>query len=321
MHKPLQAIILAAGKGSRLHPITVNRSKAMLPVLGKPMVARVMETLFANGLRDFVLVVSPDDREIVEYFEREAPPEVRVQFVVQPERKGMANALLHAAPLINSGFILTACDNLVTVEEIGQMLSVWDVSPRPSGVLALMRVQPDKIKSVGIVELDGERVTRIVEKPDPAQVHGGTASMPLYLFSRRILDYLPGVPLSPRGEYELQDAIQMLIDHDGDVRGYRMSGRLTLTSPADLLALNRHYLVSGNANHQAAPQRVGVNTKLIQPLHIETGVVIGSNCVIGPNVYIEPNCTISDGAVIRESVLLRGVSVPADSHINGQVVS
>jgi len=317
----MQSVILAAGKGSRLHPITVDRSKAMLPIMGKPMVARVMETLVENGLNDFVLVVSPGDREILDYFEAQTKPDVRVQFVVQSERRGMANALSKAAEHIRGDFLLTACDNLVPAGEIGQMLSIWNSRLQPNGILALMEVAPEKIKAVGIVELDGEWVTDIVEKPDPEQVTSNIASMPLYIFSKRILDYLPEVPLSPRGEYELQDAIQMLIERDGRVRGYHTPGRLTLTSPADLLALNRHYLVNGNANQHDVPRSVGANTKLIPPLHIEAGVVIGAGCEIGPNVYIERDCHIGDGVTIRESVLLRGVEIELDSLIEGKVVS
>jgi NDP-sugar pyrophosphorylase family protein len=317
----MQSIILAAGKGSRLHPITVNRSKAMLPILGKPIVARVMETLVENGLRDFILVVSPDDREIVNYFEHESTLDVRTQFIVQLERRGMADALSRAAEYVREDFLLTACDNLVSETDIGQMLSLWNSTPGINGILALMEVPPEKIKSVGIVELEGEWVRHIVEKPDPSQVTGNIASMPLYIFARRILDYLRDVPLSQRGEYELQDAIQMLIERDGGVRGYHAAGRLTLTSPADLLALNRHYLVNGNANHHDAPRLVGEDTKLIPPLHIEAGVVIGAGCVIGPNVYIERDCQIGDGATLRESVLLRGAVVPVGAQIEGKVVS
>ena len=317
----MQSIILAAGKGSRLHPITVKRSKAMLPILGKPMVARVMETLVANGLRDFILVVSPDDREIESYFKRESTLDVRMQFVVQPERRGMADALSRAAPFVKEDFLLTACDNLVSERDLAQMLALWNSTPGINGLLALMEVPRERIQSVGIVELEGEWVRHIVEKPDPDQVTGNTASMPLYLFSRRILDYLPEVPLSPRGEYELQDAIQMLIAHEGRVRGYHTAGRLTLTSPADLLALNRHYLVNGNANHHASPQAVGEDTKLVPPLHIESGVVIGAGCTVGPNVYIERDCQIGAGATVQESVLLRGAIVPAGAQIEGKVVS
>lgn len=317
----MQGVILAAGKGSRLQPITLTRSKAMVPILGKPIVERVMEDLAVNGVDDFILVVSPDDRYITRYFRRESEIEADVRFVYQPQRRGMANALLCASPLITDDFILSACDNLISAEHVGQMIKVWHTTPRPNAVLTLMPVEPARLGSVGIVEMNGPWITRIVEKPPPEEAPSNISSLPLYCFSPRILEYLPQVPLSPRGEYELQDAIQMLISRDGRVCGVTVERRLTLTSPADLLALNRHYLFNGDNRPQLAPYKVGPNTQLITPLRIERGTVIGENCTIGPNVYIERDCRIGDGVTIRNAVLLREAIVSDGATIEDWVVS
>jgi NDP-sugar pyrophosphorylase family protein len=317
----MQGIILAAGKGSRLQPITLKRSKAMVPILGKPIVERVMEDLAINGVDDFILVVSPDDRYITRYFRRESDIEADVRFVYQPQRLGMANALLCAAPLITDDFILSACDNLISAEHVGRMIAAWQSSPRPNAVLTLMPVEPDRLGSVGIVEMDGPWITRITEKPPPEEAPSNISSLPLYCFSPHMLDYLPQVRLSPRGEYELQDAIQMLIERDGRVRGVTVEHRLTLTSPADLLALNRHYLFNGDNRPQLAPYKVGPNTQLITPLRIESGTIIGENCTIGPNVYIERDCRIGDGVTIRNAVVMRESSVPDGMTVEDQVMS
>lgn len=317
----MQGIILAAGKGSRLQPITLKRSKAMLPILGKPIVERVMEDLAANGVDDFILVVSPDDRHITRYFGRESEIEADVRFTYQPERLGMANALLCAAPLITGDFILSACDNLISAKHVGRMMEIWQTPPHSNAVLTLMPAEPGRLGSVGIVEMDGPWVTRIVEKPPPEEAPSNISSLPLYCFSPRILDYLPEVRLSPRGEYELQDAIQMVIERDGHVRGVAVERRLTLTSPADLLALNRHYLISGDNRPQLAPYPVGPDTQLITPLRIESGTVIGANCIIGPNVYIERGCCVGNNVTMRNAVILRESVVPDGATIEDQVVS
>ncbi|UCC62669.1 MAG: NTP transferase domain-containing protein [Anaerolineae bacterium] len=317
----MQGVILAAGKGSRLQPITLTRSKAMVPILGKPIVERVMEDLAVNGVDDFILVVSPDDRYITRYFRRESELDADVRFVYQPERLGMANALQCAGPLITEDFILSACDNLISAEHVGRMIEAWHSSPRPNAVLTLMPVEAERLGSVGIVEMDGPWITRIVEKPRPEEAPSNISSLPLYCFSPRILGYLPQVPLSPRGEYELQDAIQMLIERDGRVRGLTIERRLTLTSPADLLALNRHYLTNGDNRPQLAPYTVGPNTQLITPLRIEEGTTIGANCTIGPNVYIERDCSIGEGVTIRNAVILRESVVPDGEMIEDWVVS
>jgi NDP-sugar pyrophosphorylase family protein len=317
----MQGVILAAGKGSRLHPITLRRSKAMVPVLGKPLVERVMEDLYANGIKDFVLVVSPGDRDIVRYFRRESPLDADVRFVYQVERLGMANAIMQAVPLIEEDFCLSACDNLTSVNDVGRMIAAWRAEPAPNAILSLMPVPRDRISSTGIVELDGEWITRIVEKPTPEEAPSNVSSLPLYCFRRAFLDYLPLVKPSPRGEYELQDAIQMLIQDKGLVRGVFVEQRLTVTGPADLLNINRLYLTQGNDKPQLEAQTVGPNTHLITPLHIESGVVIGPDCTIGPNVYIERDCTIGTGAHIRDALILRDADVPAGADIVDQVVS
>ena len=317
----MQGVILAAGHGSRLQPITLTRSKAMVPILGKPIVERVMEDLRANGVDDFILVISTDDRYISRYFRHESTIAADVRFVYQPERLGMANALQCAAPLIGEDFVLSACDNLISTQFVADMMAAWQAEPRPNAVLTLMPVEPDRLGSVGIVELDGAWVTRIVEKPAPEEAPSNISSLPLYCFNRRILDYLEEVPISPRGEYELQDAIQMVIERDGRVRGMLVDRRLTLTSPADLLAINRHYLLNGRDKPQLAPFTVGPNTQLVTPLRIEAGTVIGRDWVIGPNVYVERACQIGDGAILSNAVLLRECSVPPGARVEDQVVS
>jgi len=233
----------------------------------------------------------------------------------------MANALACAAPLITDDFILSACDNLVSAEHVGRMIDAWQWPDKPNAVLMLMPVEPERVGQTGIVEMDGPWIKRIVEKPRPEEATSNISSLPLYCFSPRILDYLPEVRPSARGEYELQDAIQMLINRDGRVGGVTCKRRLTLTNAADLLALNRHYLTQGADRPQLAPQTVGPNTQLVTPLHIEKGTVIGGNWVIGPNVYIERDCRIGDSVIISNAVVLRETVVPDGTTIVDQVVS
>jgi NDP-sugar pyrophosphorylase family protein len=319
----LQGVILAAGKGSRLHPITVNRSKAMLPILGKPIVERVMESLWANGVREFILVVSQDDRDITRYFTEECPlePKPDIQFVVQEKRLGMADALRCAAPFIRGPFVLSACDNLTSREHVASLLQHHRAGENINATLSVMRINPTKVGRTGIVEMMDGCVSRIIEKPPPEEAPSNIASLPLYIFSPRILDYLPEVKLSPRGEYELQDAIQMLIDRGGRVQGVFIETRLALTGPEDLLAINRHYLMSGHDRPQLAPYVVGPNTHLITPLRIEVGTTIGEGCVIGPRVYIERDCTIGGDVTLKDAVVLRETNVPDGTVIVGEVVS
>lgn len=315
----MQGVILAAGRGSRLRHLTSARSKAMLPIAGRPIVERVMEPLAAHGVRDFVLVIHPDDEAIVRHFRERASVSGRVAFVEQAQRRGMADALLQAKKRIKGDFLLSACDNLVSPDDVGRLLATWHAEPRPSGVLALLPVEPERLGSVGIVERDGPWVTRIVEKPAPEEAPSDVSSLPLYIFSRPLLDYLDQVPISARGEYELQDAIQMLIERQGRVRGCMLPGRMTLTYPRDLLTLNRHYLAQDGERLWVGASS-GPGTQFVPPSIVEAGVDVGAGCVIGPAVYAEAGCRIGDDAVVQDAVLLRDAVVPPGTTIVGQVL-
>ena len=314
------AVVLAAGRGTRLHPITNHRSKAMLPILGVPMIERILQTLASNGLKEFIIVARPDDHQLIDYFKSQSPLRRQSQLVYQVGQKGMADALLSAAPFIKDDFILSACDNFIPAEEISQFLQAWESKPQLSAALAVITVAKQKVTSLGIVSMRGEWVTGIVEKPSPGEAPSSIASLPLYCFSPRILDYLPQVKLSPRGEYELQDAIQMLIEHHGKVCGVFLNQRFSLTVPADLLGINLHFLSLDHDYAKIRSRRIGPNTRLIPPLHLETDTVIGSGCTIGPNVYIEQGCQVGGSVIIQDSVLLDNVCVPSDTVINHEIL-
>ena len=316
----MQGVILAAGKGSRLHPITLNRSKAMVPILGKPIVERVMDTLVQNGIHSFIMVVSRQDSEVVTYFREQTALDVDIQFVIQSERLGMANALKLATPYIQQPFVMTACDNLTPPEHIAALLQMHQ-SKKAQATLSLMEIDPALVQRTGIVDLDNGQIRRIVEKPSPAEAPSNIASLPLYVFEPLLLDYLPQVKLSARGEYELQDAIQLLIDHGHLVTGTFTPSRLQLTNADDLLALNRHYLTTGGDTPQLAPSSVGQHTHLVTPLRIEQGTTIGPGCVIGPRVYIERNCHIGANVLIKDAVILRNTTIEDGRQIVGEVVS
>jgi bifunctional UDP-N-acetylglucosamine pyrophosphorylase/glucosamine-1-phosphate N-acetyltransferase len=316
----MQAVILAAGKGSRLHPLTLKRSKAMIPILGKPMVERVLETLVDNGARDVIMVVSREDEEIRRHFQEESCIEADIRFVEQEQRLGMANALNLAASLIQEPFVMSACDNLTPPQHVADLIATH----RQAGALAtlsLMEIDRSLAGRTGVVEWRDGLVWRIVEKPKPEEAPSNISSLPLYVFEPQILAYLPEVQLSPRGEYELQDAIQMLIARHGRVTGAFTTHRLQLTNAADLLALNRHYLETGGDAPQMAPQEVGRDTHLVTPLRIEEGVTIGSGCMIGPRVYIERNCRIGAQVVLRDAVVLRDTVIEDGRTIVGEVVA
>jgi len=328
----VQGVVLAAGKGTRLQPLTQTRTKAMAPVVGKPLVARVVDTLVANGVTDLVFVVSSEDEAIRGYFGDGAHLGIAARYVVQPERLGMAHALGLAAPLLTGPFVLSACDNLVAAAHVADLIAAHH-RHAAAATLSLMPIDIAKTGSTGVVAWEPPYVRRIVEKPRPADAPSNISSLPLYVFDPAVLAMLPRVQRSPRGEYELQDAIQMLIDRErtqrvptsgrgrGAVVGVITDTRKQVTDAADLLALNLYYLAQEPARQVVATTEVAASVKFIPPVVVENGVRIGPHCTIGPRVYLERGVCVGDHAQLRDAMALAGASVPPGVTVVGRLIA
>ncbi len=261
----MQCVVLAAGKGRRLQPVTNRRTKAMAPVAGKPMVERVIALFVEHGVYNFVFVVSPSDDAIrVHFSEPTQFGAESIRFVEQTERLGTAHALSLTAPLIEDDFVLTACDNLVPSDHIAALLQAFR-EQQANGVLSLMEIDPQKTASTGIVEWQNGRITRIVEKPQPEEAPSNISSLPLYIYSSKLLPHLAYVQPSPRGEYELQDAIQALIDKDDGVTGVLTPSRRQLTNVDDLLLLNNYFLAAEAQRAEFNADAIGIGTEIVMP--------------------------------------------------------
>lgn len=315
------AVVLAAGRGKRLRPLTDGRSKAMLPVAGKPMVERVMEMLLQGGSDRFIAVVHPDDRHLAERLSQPTWAD-QVRLAYQEQRLGMAHALECGAPLIQADsapdFILASCDNLYPEGHVAAL-----VAHRREGeldaALTLLQVRADQVSTMAVVAMQDGRVTHIIEKPRPEEAPSDLGVPALYALSTHVLDYLPYVPISARGERDLADALRLLIEDGGTVGGVLVEWRMTMTHVADLLALNCYFL-----HHDPACATVGADlpgdASVIPPVRIEPGVKLGAGCHVGPEVYLEAGCSISTGATLRQAVVLRGATIEAGAVVEGKVV-
>jgi dTDP-glucose pyrophosphorylase len=316
----MQAVILAAGRGKRLHPITLQRSKAMLPVLGQPIISRIVDSIASNGVSDFIIVTSPDDEQLTTYFQDNPLPEINIRFVEQSEPRGMAHALLCAKDWIVGDFLLTACDSLIAQTSYTSIINSWYAQPHTAALLALMLVSPDELHQTAVVQIESDRITMIIEKPAPQQTVSNIASLPIYIFQPGILDDLPQIKPSPRGEYELQDAIQSLIDQRKNVRGVLIEERLNLTSAQDLLEINLHFL------HIEKPQfiddsvTIEKNVVLHPPYWIGPHSTIGEQCRIGPNVFIESDCDIEHHCQMTNTLLLKGSRLTPCQDLNLEII-
>jgi NDP-sugar pyrophosphorylase family protein len=203
---------------------------------------------------------------------------------------------------------------------MNKLITSWTKHQDTQGLLSLERIPMRDTVKTGIVSLNEDLVTRIVEKPSPEEAASNISSTPLYVFSCRILDYLPRAALSMRGEYELQDPLQMMIDDGHLVRGLFLQDRLALTTAEDLLAINLGFLDGEAFGRHIDTQEIGQGTNFVKPIYIEAGVKIGSECNIGPGVYIEKNASIGDGVRLENVVVLHEADVKDGVVLRDQVI-
>jgi NDP-sugar pyrophosphorylase family protein len=207
---------------------------------------------------------------------------------------------------IEADFLLTACDNLYEKDSISDLYRAHQ-NGQSDGTMCLLKMKKEEIagKSAAVYAEQG-RIARIVEKPQLEEIQTDLASIPLYIFTPRLLNYLPRVKPSRRGEYELQDAIQMLID-DGGKLGYTITeSRRTITKPEDLLSINLEML----RQREPAPAPNILGVEIEAPVLIEENCKVLAGSRIGPNVYIARGCTIGQNCRLSNCLVLSDTTVP-----------
>ena len=210
----MQAVILAAGQGKRLQPLTNDIPKAMVKIKGKPMLQIIIEQLKSVNVDEIVVIVHYMKEKIMEHFGDGSQFGVKIHYVEQKEMKGTGDALLHAEPYITENkFLCIACDSLFDTKLLKNILA-----HETHGVITAKEVE--NAKRFGILETEGNKVTRIVEKPKNPPTN--LANFSVYLFPKAIFDKLKQIEPSSRGEYEVTDAIQLLIDDKYDF-GYEVA--------------------------------------------------------------------------------------------------
>ncbi|AKH17014.1 glucose-1-phosphate thymidylyltransferase [Deinococcus soli (ex Cha et al. 2016)] len=311
----MKAIIPAAGLGTRLRPLTYTRPKPVLRVAGQPIIAHAIHTLVHAGITDIGIVVSDITRDEIQHAVR-GLPDVEITLINQHEQLGLGHAVLTARDWVaQDDFCVYLGDNLF---EHGATPFVHAFQQhRPSALIALVEV-PDPT-AFGVAQLDGTRITRLVEKPkDPPS---NLAVAGLYCFTPEIFDMLDGMPPSARGEFEITDGIQRLIDAALNVQGQAVQGWWKDTGrPADLLDANRLLLerlqddVQGEVTDSRITGRVVmpasarvIRSKIVGPVMLGEGVVI-EDAYIGPFTSIGANSVIR-GAEVEHSVVDEGAQI------------
>jgi dTDP-glucose pyrophosphorylase len=217
-----RAVLLAAGRGTRLGALTATRPKPMVPVLGRPVIEHIMRRLESVGLTEFILVVGYRAEVIQSYFGDGSRWGWRISYAIQPTANGTGAALAAARDLAGSAPVLASYGDILTAEShYRQILDSYIAAP--CAALVGINSVPD-VSAGSAVYREGDRVVRVVEKPPPgaASTHWNLAGVSVY--SSAIWTALANLKPSARGEYELTDAIGSLIATGEEVRASEFTG-------------------------------------------------------------------------------------------------
>jgi glucose-1-phosphate thymidylyltransferase len=301
----LKGLILSGGAGTRLRPITHTSAKQLVPVANKPVLFYGIEALVDAGVTEIGIIIAPETGEEI----REAAGNgsafgAKITYIVQDEPAGLAHAVLTAEEFIGgSPFVMYLGDNLLA-DGLRGLVSTFR-SEEPDALILLTPVEDPQ--SYGVAELDGERIVRLIEKPkDPPS---NLALVGVYLFAPPIFDAARALEPSWRGELEITEAIQGLIDEGRSVRSEVVSGWWKDTGQlTDMLEANRLVLEEIETRVEGeVDQASRVEGRVV----VEPGAKIERSVVRGPAVigagaciedaYVGPYTSIGDDVHVRRS--------------------
>jgi glucose-1-phosphate thymidylyltransferase len=316
----MKALVLAGGSGSRLRPITHTSAKQLVPVANKPVLFYGLESIAAAGIREVGIIVGETAEEIQEAVGDGSAFGLAVTYLPQEAPLGLAHAVLIARDYLgDDDFVMYLGDNFI-VGGIGGLVEQF-ASERATGAAAqIMLTKVTDPREFGVAELNTEgRVVRLEEKPRKPK--SDLALVGVYLFSPAIHDIVAGLKPSKRGELEITDAIQGLLDSGRRVASTIISGYWKDTgNVTDMLEVNRLVLESiepvqdGLVVDSELIGRVVVaagaeirGSRIVGPAVIASGTAI-HNSYVGPFTSIDQDCRVLDSE-IEYSIVLRGASI------------
>lgn len=301
----MKAVIPAAGIGKRLRPHTYSVPKALLTVAGKPILGHIIDNLMEMGIDQLIPIIGYQGDHIRDYLKETYS--IPMNFVVQEQQRGIAHAVSMTREL---------ADNAELVIILGDTIIDADFVNIPSAgeyVLGVHEVKDPQ--RFGICEVENNVIKSIVEKPD--QPKGNLALIGVYYLKNsaplyQACDELIRKGITTKGEFQITDALQMMVEKGIEFRPYTIGGWYDCGTVDTLLETNRVLL------DEIGGEREGEDVIIIEPCYISEDCKI-ENSVIGPHVTVAQGCEISS-SVVKNSIINRGASlknVVLDSSVVG----
>ena len=321
----MKAVILAAGEGNRMRPLTYTKPKVMLPIANKPILEHLLIEVGKAGIKEFIFIVGYHDDQVRRYFGNGDRWKVSIDYCTQRKQFGTADALRMVERLVNGTFLVINGDVIVNHKDIKSL------ARRNDSTMSVIEVEDTM--DLGLVELAEDKVVHIYEKA--GKPLSNLANAGLYLFTPDVFSTISQISRSPRGEYEITDSLQLLIDQGRRISYQKLNNWLNISYPWDLLTANESLLEVVEAQNLGeveenvvirGPVSIGRGTIVRSGSYIVGPVIIGQDCDIGPNCYIRPHtsigdsCNIGNAVEVKNSVIMRGNKIPHQNYVGDSVI-
>lgn len=320
--KPSTAVVLAAGEGRRLDPLTRRRPKPMLPVVNRPLLEHVIEAIATAGIDEVVLVVGYERDRIQTHFGDGDDWDLSISYARQDTQLGTAHAVAQAAKHVDEDFLVLNGDRIIDPSIIEDVQQTHD----RFGAAATVAVTPvEDPEPYGVVEAEAGILESVIEKPT-----GGSPSNMInagvYGFTSDIFAVINDLEPGPSGEYRITDAINELAasedvfgdETQDDVRAIHYDGTwLDVSHLWDLLSVTGVMLDADGGLQEGS---VADGAELGSPLHIAGTAAIGANAVIGRGSAIGPNARVGPNATVERSVVFADATIEAGAVVRDCIV-
>jgi bifunctional UDP-N-acetylglucosamine pyrophosphorylase/glucosamine-1-phosphate N-acetyltransferase len=291
----------------------------MLPIANKPILEHLLTEVGKAGVREFIFIVGYHDEQVRNYFGSGDKWSVSIDYCTQRKQLGTADAVKMVDGLVDGNFLVINGDIVVSHKDINNLTS------RSENTVSVVEVEDTE--DFGVFELTEGRVVRIYEKVKKSPSHMVNAP--------DILDAISKTSKSPRGEYEITDSLQLLIDQGGCISYQEISYWLDLGYPWDLLSANEALLNGIESQNLGEVEEnvvikgvvsIGKGTVIRSGSYIVGPVIIGRDCDIGPNCYIRPytsigdRCHIGSAVEIKSSIIMKGSKIPHHNYVGDSII-
>jgi len=325
----MKALVLAAGEGTRLRPLTSNVPKPLIVVAGKPFLSHVFHALSAVGVKEIVLLVGWKANRIKEYYGNGSREGIKIHYLEQKERMGTAHAIGVAEQTMTEPFICVNGDVVISESDVGEMVAIHE-RKRSTVVGAVTVKDPQRF---GVIEMSGGKLARIIEKPQIPPTDLINAG--IFIFNPEIFKEIKNTAKSSRGEYEITDTLNNLAKSKS-VLVHRLKGDwIDVGRPWDLLRANEILMSRMKGRIQGTIEdgvrllgevvvekgaRIRSGSYIEGPVYISEGCDIGPNCYIRPSTCIGPKCRVGSSVEVKNSIIMAGGHIPHHNYIGDSII-